>query len=215
MNLSLNEIEAMCKRAARGAGLPWGLAEEAAAASRFLTEVALPGADMLARLLERNDRRPVAMLAPVATEGSWRAVSGRLCPVIAGSVLSDRAAELETGAVFEMEEVDLPLLLLPFAAAAAQRLDRPVALDWPDLRLVTDGRQISVIGATQQMLRDHVPWLCCHVEAKLGRPLAPVQRGQVAEDVWAQLSTFAHRTYAPASEASRLRGAGAGLADND
>lgn len=215
MNLSLNEIEAMCKRAARGAGLPWGLAEEAAAASRFLTEVALPGADMLARLLERNDRRPVAMLAPMAAEGCWRAVSGRLCPVIAGSVLSDRAAELETGAVFEMEEVDLPLLLLPFAAAAAQRLDRPVALDWPDLRLVTDGRQISVIGATKQMLRDHVPWLCCHVEAKLGRPLAPVQRGQVAEDVWAQLSAFAHRTYAPASEASRLRGAGAGLEDND
>ncbi|ANP35882.1 hypothetical protein JL2886_00960 [Phaeobacter gallaeciensis] len=215
MNLSLNEIEVMCKRAARGAGLPWGLAEEAAAASRFLTEVALPGADMLARLLERNDRRPVAMLAPMAAEGCWRAVSGRLCPVIAGSVLSDRAAELETGAVFEMEEVDLPLLLLPFAAAAAQRLDRPVALDWPDLRLVTDGRQISVIGATKQMLRDHVPWLCCHMEAKLGRPLAPVQRGQVAEDVWAQLSAFAHRTYAPASEASRLRGAGAGLTDND
>ena len=118
MNLSLNEIEVMCKRAARGAGLPWGLAEEAAAASRFLTEVALPGADMLARLLERNDRRPVAMLAPMAAEGCWRAVSGRLCPVIAGSVLSDRAAELETGAVFEMEEVDLPLLLLPFAAAS-------------------------------------------------------------------------------------------------
>ena len=92
MNLSLNEIEVMCKRAARGAGLPWGLAEEAAAASRFLTEVALPGADMLARLLERNDRRPVAMLAPMAAEGCWRAVSGRLCPVIAGSVLSDRAA---------------------------------------------------------------------------------------------------------------------------
>ena len=76
----------------------------------------------------RDSRRPVAMLAPMAAEGCWRAVSGRLCPVIAGSVLSDRAAELETGAVFEMEEVDLPLLLLPFAAAAAQRLDGTLAV---------------------------------------------------------------------------------------
>ena len=27
MNLSLNEIEALCKKAARGAGISWGLAE--------------------------------------------------------------------------------------------------------------------------------------------------------------------------------------------
>ena len=32
---------------------------------------------------------------------------------------------------------------------------------------------------------------------------------------WAALLAFAHRTYAPATEESRLRGAGAGLSDND
>jgi len=32
---------------------------------------------------------------------------------------------------------------------------------------------------------------------------------------WATLNRFAHHTYAPASEASRLLGAGAGLSDND
>ncbi|MEX5597380.1 DUF3726 domain-containing protein [Pseudophaeobacter sp. C1-32P7] len=216
MNLSLNEIEAMCKRAARGAGLPWGLAEEAGAAARLLAGVALPGPEQLAALLARNDLRPVAALAPTAIEGGrWRAAMGRLCPLVSGSALSDRAAQLETGAFFEMEEVDFPLLLLPFVAAAAQRLDRPVALDWPNIRLVTDGRQICATGTRQEMLRDHVPWLRCHAEATLGSPLAPVRRGQVTDDVWAQLSTFAHRTYAPATEASRLRGAGAGLADDD
>ena len=33
MNFSLNEMEAIAKRAARGAGYPWGLAEEASKAT--------------------------------------------------------------------------------------------------------------------------------------------------------------------------------------
>ena len=43
MTFSLNEIEAIGKRAARGAGLPWGLAEEAGKAARWLTARGLPG----------------------------------------------------------------------------------------------------------------------------------------------------------------------------
>ena len=37
----------------------------------------------------------------------------------------------------------------------------------------------------------------------------------IADEIWEALSAFAHRTYVPASEASRLKGAGAGLTDND
>ncbi|NND22495.1 MAG: DUF3726 domain-containing protein, partial [Silicimonas sp.] len=36
MSYSLNEVEATAKKAARGAGYPWGLAEEAAKATRWL-----------------------------------------------------------------------------------------------------------------------------------------------------------------------------------
>jgi hypothetical protein len=35
------------------------------------------------------------------------------------------------------------------------------------------------------------------------------------EEIWEALGRFAHRTYVPATEASRLKGAGAGLTDND
>ncbi|MEO0980892.1 MAG: DUF3726 domain-containing protein, partial [Pseudomonadota bacterium] len=34
-------------------------------------------------------------------------------------------------------------------------------------------------------------------------------------DSWTRLGVLAHRTYAPATDESRLRGAGAGLSDND
>jgi hypothetical protein len=40
-------------------------------------------------------------------------------------------------------------------------------------------------------------------------------RGEIPPDVQNRLNAFAQRTYAPATEASRLAGAGAGLTDND
>jgi len=43
----------------------------------------------------------------------------------------------------------------------------------------------------------------------------PVLRADVSAESWQRLSTFAHRTFAPATDASRLRGAGPGLSDND
>ena len=41
------------------------------------------------------------------------------------------------------------------------------------------------------------------------------QRGYPAEKTWQTLNLYAARTYAPATEESRLKGAGAGLSDND
>ena len=37
----------------------------------------------------------------------------------------------------------------------------------------------------------------------------------IAAETWSRLGAFAQRTFAPATEASRLAGAGAGLQDND
>ncbi len=51
MSWSLNEIEGLARKAARGSGLSWGLAEEAGKATRWLCAAGLPGADALAGLL--------------------------------------------------------------------------------------------------------------------------------------------------------------------
>ena len=48
MNWSLNELDAMARKAARGAGYSWGLAEEAGRATRWLAAAGLPGPMCLA-----------------------------------------------------------------------------------------------------------------------------------------------------------------------
>ena len=44
---SLGEIEAECRKAAKGVGLTWGLAEEAGLIARHLSEFKLPGSDAI------------------------------------------------------------------------------------------------------------------------------------------------------------------------
>ena len=51
---SHGEIAALSAKAARGAGLPWGVASEAARAVRLLSEQGLPGAEALAADLRRD-----------------------------------------------------------------------------------------------------------------------------------------------------------------
>ena len=103
-----------------------------------------------------------------------------------------------------------PVLMLPFM----QRLARPVTLDWqggsiachaggmrvacePGVNVVHD---VTISGKTDQPL-EHGP--------------SALHAVDMNEEIWEALGRFAHRTYVPATEASRLKGAGAGLTDND
>lgn len=215
MSHSLNEIEAMSKRAARGAGLSWGLAEEAARGTRWLSSFGFPGAGLLVSLLELNDRLAPVDFSPISLQGVWKAPAGRMSPLIAGAALSDCAVQLRDQGEIALENVSLPLLLAPFAAGAALRLGCPVAVSWDGARLATDGRQLCVQGEAAALETSLATSVSFTTPAEMSGRKEPVMRGDVSEDVWTRLSGFAHRTYAPATEESRLRGAGAGLSDND
>lgn len=216
MNCSLNEIEAMGKRAARGAGLSWGLAEEAAKGTRWLAAFGYPGAGVLAGLLELTDQIPAADIAPQSLGAEiWSAPTHRMSPLIAGAALSDCAARLMDRGEIAAENVIFPLLAVPFAGRAALCLGVPVAVQWHGARLVADGRQLSVQSTPEALNARHADRLVFTAPAQMADPRAPAMRADVAEADWARLDRFAHRTFAPATEESRLRGAGAGLTDND
>lgn len=216
MSHSLNEIEAQAKRAARGAGLSWGMAEEAGRAVRWLASHDLAGPALLAEVLEKNDKLPHAQVAPVSLEGEWRAPAGDLCPLIAGATLNDCAERLGRGQPVAMANVSHPLLILPFAAWAAIHLKQPVRVIWQDLRIDTDGNGIWIDDPKKQINASKVATLTCELaDMRTDAAIHPGQRGTVTPEIWARLDRFAGRTYAPATDASRLQGAGAGVSDND
>ncbi len=207
MIVSLNEAEVMATKAARGAGRPWGLAQEAGRAVSTLEALRLPGAACLLDVLAATDSVSCENLRPVSTDKqSWQA-EGPMCPILVGAFISDLGALSQD---VTLGRVHSPLLLVPFCLLAFDN----VVFNWSDCTIRTSDEGLFVQGALNAALADQV---------SIGSS-APAQETShcwqpgavdIADEIWEALSAFAHRTYVPASEASRLKGAGAGLTDND
>ena len=213
---SLNEIDTLCKRAARGAGLPWGLAEEAGKASRWLAAHQLPGPEALAELLLRIDGIAPRHLLPNDTDGVWRARAGQLCPVSTGAAMCDRATDIARGHVFVLGPTLQPLLLIPFAAAAASLSNAAVGLTWPGVQVVVSASTMSVQGDNESLITPMTQRVQCQLENESeSKVVALNSRRDITQQAWQRLQQFAARILAPSSDASRVAGAGAGLKDND
>ena len=175
MRLSCNEIAALAVKAARGAGLPLGHAEDIGRAAVFLAHwgeldiliTALEG-EHVVRLPEdgrvRNAR--AAMIGPTAID---------LVQAGEGTVT--------------LRDVDAPRLINALVEASPAGVVVSEA----------DGELILALDASRPV--EDVP---SHE--------GPVDVPQPVVDA---LGALAARTYVPATEASRLAGAGAGLTDND
>lgn len=210
-DLSLNEVDAMARRAARGAGYPWGLAEEAGKAARWLCARSLDGCKRLAGVLDAGFAADLPAHMPADPGAPWQG-AGPLCPLATGAAVSDMAARLADQSL-TLHEVAHPMLLVPFAGLAALRAQTPVCVDCGDDggRAVTDGLGLSLDGPFPALARI----VTIRRGGDLHNPLAARTRAAPDPAAWALLGRLAGRTYAPATEESRRLGAGAGLSDND
>lgn len=206
--LSCGEVAALCLRAARGAVLSWGLAEEVGHAARWLHERSIDGPAALLARLETG-----ATVSPVASSGGvLRFAEGNpLCPLAAGAALSDFAslspARVTAGAVVE------PVLLLPFVHQLARTRDCAMSVVWRGGR-VEVAASGALAGSVDAIGADGVAGVV--VEPAPGALAAPVEHRTypTRSETIARLNAFAMLTTVPASAASRTD-AGAGIADND
>jgi hypothetical protein len=216
--LSRTEIEALCLKAARGAGMSWGMAEEAGFAAAWLSAHGIDGPGALLAQLQLATGRTWPEICPIVVPGAWRPVEGgRLCPIALGAALSDFAALPEAAMCdgpLRAGPVSRPVLLLPFLAAFAAERGIAVQLKWP-LGVVTvaaDGRVTGDIAAFTQTAEATAD-LSLHPTAP-DAGLAAFVPVHVPFGTLSALSAFALRTTVPPSETSRA-GAGASTNDND
>ncbi|MEO6321647.1 MAG: DUF3726 domain-containing protein [Polaromonas sp.] len=213
---SLSEIEAQSRKAARGAGLPWGLADEAGKAARWLAGFGLAGPALLAGLLTRNDGKPFDALCPTGPAQQWQAQGGELCPLIAGASLLDRAGTLAGQTPLSLGAIAYPVLLLPFLARALDQDADGFEVSWNGITVCCQRAGLTVHGDEHQLQTAHVDSLSIRRSAPASAPQrTPSAASQaVAVRDWAALEGFAYRTLVPASDSSRA-GAGSSTPDND
>lgn len=207
MILSFNEIEALTSKATRGAGLDWGLAEEAAFAARWLAE---RGLDWSSAVLLRC-RSHVGD----ATQVAETLVRGEaLCPLRLGAYLADAGISPRG---LTLRDVAVPLLLLPFVARIGS--DPLVVAFGRDPAYAIAGAETYSFGSsgdTEAGLSTAAVALTLGALPKTLSPLSIRTRPlPVPASVLDALAVFERQTYVPATAQSRIAGAGAGLSDND
>ncbi len=153
IELSLNEYEALLNKAAVGSGLPWGIAEDAAACGAWFMSF---GVDKLDTWLDH-----------LSDSSFWIDYCKKI----------DRPSSNELKDIFDL------------AALVIVAPDTKVKLD----KYEWNGKELFILGAKQ----------------------IPSFRACLSISQFRILNNHANNTYAPATEESRISGAGAGLSDND
>jgi hypothetical protein len=216
MTWSLNELEAEARKAIRGAGLSWGLAEDGSKAARWLAAHGVDPLPALSDVLDRHDRR-TNIAATFTLEAGRAHADAPICPIALGVAVCDNADLLEANAILA-GPVARPLLLVPFVATAARLLKRSLQLDVNGMQAVLNERgdpscDVSMLDVS------NAPELRCAVASGQPSPsqVRPASTHGIATDPasWRRVAVHVRRTYVPASERSRREGAGAGLIDND
>ena len=208
MTWSIGEIGALATKAARGSGLDWGLAEEAGYAVKWLHRRELPGVTALCRYLSwRYDGN--IMSWPDET-----GIYGHYCPIAIGAAYSDGAFGDEA----KFSRIKTPLLLIPFVAIRVA--EKPLEINIGSSRFYLAKDQIGYTNNKAAILGDTA---ACQISmASSSVPNITITNvsdfprvPSTATACVSVLENFAKNTYAPATEESRLAGAGAGLNDND
>tara|TARA_A100001011_G_scaffold255254_1_gene263516 strand:+ start:364 stop:996 length:633 start_codon:yes stop_codon:yes gene_type:complete len=208
---SLGEIEAQCKKASKGVGLSWGLAEEAGLIARHLSEFNLPGSDTVyinLKFIEDNGWED-NLIDIKFIEQIGKPISGLLLGVMLLDQLSN-IADYRTS--FEVPVIG-PLAVV----GALLRLQNEryfFSLSWENCQITMDDDGFSVLGKNlnPKIVRRFVISICTSSK----KPVFDKEKNKrVQIKSWQLLTKMAHKTYVPESATSRLRGAGAGENENE
>ena len=218
---SLNEIEMMAWKAARGAGLSWGLAEEMAQAARWLSDHGFDWAEPLVEALVDVGRRGGRLVPPVlAEDGACEPAPGQrlASPALCGPLLTDIVSDIGSSRPLVFRRVAYPLLMLPFAAGAASQhaWSLTLRIDAATFYFEASRAEGTSLSSGTPMAERIVLSMDDDRPSEAMAPIATgAPRRPLAAKALAQLEAWVHRTYVPASAESRRMGAGAGLTDND
>ncbi len=167
---SLTEIEAHCRKAARGAGYHWGEVNDFGMAVRWLCAHGIDGTGEALMMLKTVDgncdaHRPSANVLQGA-------IHPTICGLSLGCALADRGVDGLQNTILNTPII-APLIAYGIVCNAVAQINRPALGALLGVDVQTNTPQMDVSTA-----------------------------------VWTALNGFVHRTYVPATEESRLKGAG-------
>jgi hypothetical protein len=201
---SLSEIETTSKRASRGVGFSWGIAEEVGKCIRLLELFGLPGIKNLNNYYQKKSKENFDNIKLINQKNTSN--KNPLCPISLGICCLDQIRKIENYNECLFKNVAYPLLLLPFLSRSSEIIGKKILV-------VLDKYEILLnfnINISSNSLKKEFP-----TKAKIVKISFLNNKDSFTDYDWKNLYKLSENTFVEESDSLKKGAAGAGLNDND
>ena len=202
---SFSEIETTTKRASKAAGFSWGIAEEVGKNIKNLEMFGLQGVKNLNLYFKKIKKKPSEK--PSKIQKKNKSKSKELCPIYCGTAFLDSCKKLENLKVIKFFNVSYPLLLLPFLSRASDIVGKKISVKYEknNFLLNFDKTIFSNSANNSKIITKTKEISITFLE----------NNNSFSLKEWKELYKLSEETFVGETESLKIKGAGAGLTDND
>ena len=201
---TLSEIDTTSKRAAKGAGFSWGIAEEVGKNMRLLELFGLPGIKNLNQFLKDYKEKQFQKVTLISDTNN--ANKYPFCPIILGVNFIDQVNLLDKKINIQISNVAFPLLFLPFVSRASEMIGKRIFLKIEEKEFLLNLNQ----SIYSNYLKNEILEVCNTINISFIE-----NSNSFNENEWKELYKLSEDTFVKETESLKISGAGAGLTDND
>ena len=200
---SFSEIDTTAKRATKGVGFDWGVAEEVGKNIRLLEMFGLPGLKNLNQYFKNIKQKEFKNLTLISKENISKIP---YCPIIAGTSFLDQINSANEQKEIKIENMGFPILLLPFLSRASEVIGKRIFLSIDDKDFLLNFNQ----SIYSNYFSGDILEKGRSIKIKFLENI-----NSFTEKDWQELYKLSENTFVEDTEELKKSAAGAGLTDND
>ena len=200
---SFSEIDTVVKRATKGVGFNWGVAEEVGKNIKLLEMFGLPGLKNLNDYFNSLNSKKFQNLTFISNHNQSKIP---YCPIISGISFLDQVNELKELINIKIENMSYPILFLPFLSRASEVIGKKISFKFDEnIFLFNFNQNIYSNYFSNKILEN----------AKLTEINFIENNNTFSQEEWDNLYKLSTNTFVEESDELKKSAAGAGLTDND
>ena len=200
---SFSEIDTTAKRATKGVGFAWGVAEEVGKNIRLLEMFGLPGLKNLNQYFKKIKQKEFKNLTLILKENISKKP---YCPIIAGISFLDQINSANELDEIKIENMGFPILFLPFLSRASEVIGKRI--------FVTIDNKDFLLNFNQSIYSNYFSGNILEKGSSIKIKFLE-NINSFKETDWQELYKLSENTFVEENDSLKEGAAGAGLTDND
>ncbi len=201
---TLSEIDTTSKRATRGAGFSWGIAEEVGKNMRLLELYGLPGIKNLNKFLKDCKEKQFQKITLISETNNPN--KNPFCPITLGANFMDQVNLLDKKINIEISNLAFPILFIPFVSRASEIIGKRIFLKIEEKEFL--------LNLNQSIYSNYLKNEILEIGNKINISFIE-NKNLFNENEWREIYKLSEDTFVEETESLKIGAAGAGLTDND